>query len=126
VLIIDDEPFVLRVLSRLLQRDYDVLTLSSPREALRRIAAGEEWSCILSDMMMLEMSGLEFARRAGELKPELLPRIAFITGGPVALDEREALRQRPFPVLYKPFEAEALRALVASLTRAAARAPPGR
>jgi CheY-like chemotaxis protein len=117
VLIVDDDVLLLRALARVLRRDYEVLTLNSPEEALRRIEAGEEWSAILSDVMMSEMSGPEFARRVTERRPALARRIGFITGGTFTADAREGLERKPFPVLHKPFDLTVLRELVAKLCR---------
>jgi CheY-like chemotaxis protein len=64
---------------------------------------------------MPEMSGVEFVRRATQARPSLSSRTAFITGGTFAKDERYSLEQTTFPVLQKPVDLAALRALVARI-----------
>jgi CheY-like chemotaxis protein len=109
LLIVDDEQPVLKALSRLLGREYDVLALSSPGEALGRISSGETWDFILTDVMMPEMTGIEFVRRATELWPSIATRIAFVTGGASTPGTQRALEQTSLPILSKPVEPQALR-----------------
>ncbi len=40
---------LLRAFARGLRDHYDVTVLSSPKEALRRLEAGESWDVVLSD-----------------------------------------------------------------------------
>lgn len=66
VLVVDDEPQVLRVLRRnLAAREYDVLTAGNGEEALD-IAAEQPPDVVVLDLMMPEMDGLEFTRRFRE------------------------------------------------------------
>ncbi len=81
VLIVDDEPLLVRSFTRILERDHDVTAFSSAREALRRIEEGESWDVILCDLHMPELDGMAFFERLGRVRPELAARVAFITGG---------------------------------------------
>lgn len=72
LLIVDDEPFVLSALTRLLRRDgYEVVTADGPSrgiELLKEQAVG----VIVSDYRMPEMDGVEFLRRAREVVPDAI------------------------------------------------------
>ncbi|MGC3998297.1 MAG: ATP-binding protein [Anaeromyxobacter sp.] len=111
VLVIDDEPLVGRAVARALGAEHEVLALTSAREALRRLQAGERWDLVLCDMLMPELTGPQLARLLEEAAPEVLPRLVFMTGasslgaGPAPADERRCLE--------KPLDVAALRALVA-------------
>jgi DNA-binding NtrC family response regulator len=115
LLIVDDETLVLRALARTLGREYDVGVLSSPVEALELLAAGERWDVILSDVMMAEMDGVEFAKRAAGACPALAGRIVLMTGGASTASARAALEQSGLPVIAKPIDFAKLRALLARL-----------
>jgi CheY-like chemotaxis protein len=115
LLIVDDEPLVLRSLARVLQ-DYDVTTLSSPEEALRRLASGDSWDAILADVMIPEMNGVEFARRVVEACPHVAGHITLMTGGTATPVIRTMLEQSGLPAIGKPFDLGALRALLATMS----------
>src|SRR3989304_3561118 len=62
VLVIDDEPAVLRVLGLLLERNgFRVDTVASARDALRLLER-EKFDVVLSDIIMPELSGVDFLR----------------------------------------------------------------
>ena len=67
VLIVDDEPYVLRSLQRLLRSmEVEVLTASSGTEAIEIFERGEPIAVLISDQFMPKMSGaelLEYARQ---------------------------------------------------------------
>src|SRR3990170_1975315 len=67
VLLVDDDPTLLSVLSRRVSRaGYDVRTASSGPEALRQLEAG--WPALLVvDLMMPGMDGFELCRRVKQL-----------------------------------------------------------
>lgn len=68
VLILDDEPFMLSLLSRLLASlgFAQVETSDNGRDALRRIEQGAHPHVILLDLNMPDMDGAEFVRRLAE------------------------------------------------------------
>jgi CheY-like chemotaxis protein len=116
LLILDDEALVLRALARALGREYEVTVLSSPEEALLRLASGDSWDAILSDVMMPEMNGVEFARRAVATRPELAGRLVLMTGGASMPGTCTLLEKSGLPVITKPFDITSLRALLATIS----------
>ena len=68
LLIVDDEPANIRLLERLFRRDYQVITASSAVEALEFLAQ-HDIAVIISDQRMPQMTGIEFLKRAAEMRP---------------------------------------------------------
>ncbi len=58
ILVVDDDPVNLKILSNALVPDYEVVTATSGEEALELIESGE-WDLVISDVMMPNMSGYE-------------------------------------------------------------------
>jgi signal transduction histidine kinase len=69
LLVVDDEPEVLRSLHDLFRRDYKVLTFERGADALKALETAEP-PVIMSDQRMPEMTGVEFLRRAKCLRPD--------------------------------------------------------
>ncbi|GAB5544188.1 MAG: hypothetical protein SangKO_039480 [Sandaracinaceae bacterium] len=74
VLLVDDDPLLLRTGERLLRRflGAEVVTSSNGREALDRIERGERFHLVITDLEMPEMDGLELLDRLAVVAPELL------------------------------------------------------
>ena len=112
VLMIDDEPALLRSLRRVLAREYHVTMTVSPKEALD-LAALDDFDVILCDVMIPEMDGLRFFAELARLRPHLARRVLFMTGGTFSESERAELQGLGCPVLRKPIDAEVLLRAVA-------------
>ena len=78
ILIVDDEAPNLESLRDILGSSYPVTTCLRAGEALEKIAAGEEYSVVISDYMMPEMSGVEFFKELKQ-RQHSAPRI-MVTG----------------------------------------------
>jgi PAS domain S-box-containing protein len=117
VLVIDDEPMIGVMIRRLLAAHCDVLPLTSPREALRRIAANEKFDAILCDLMMPRMSGIEFFTELSAFAPEMAKRTGFLTGGAVTAQARRFVAEHADHTLEKPVELGKLRAFVRMLAQ---------
>lgn len=61
ILIVDDDPINLKVISSVLEELYHIYTVTSGAEALKMIDAGN-WDMIISDVMMPKMSGYELCK----------------------------------------------------------------
>jgi PAS domain S-box-containing protein len=125
VLIVDDEPLVASSMARLLGRAHQVVTVTSARDALARIEAGEDYDVILCDLMMPEMTGMELWAALARVRPGIEQRMVFITGGTFTDRAREFLEGTANAWLEKPFEAAALRDAVAEGLRARAERATG-
>jgi PAS domain S-box-containing protein len=103
VLVVDDEPFVLRTLERILSPLHEVAVASSAPEALSRIADGVRFDAILCDVMMPGMNGMEFYRELERRFPALVSRVVFVTGGALVDEIRGFLEGVGALVVEKPF-----------------------
>jgi signal transduction histidine kinase len=112
VLVIDDEPTVGSAIKRALGHEHDVLTTPSAEEALRQVAAGRRYDLIICDLMMPQMTGMDLYTELHILAPEQAHRMVFLTGGAFTPRAREFLDQITNPRIEKPFEIDALRAIV--------------
>jgi two-component system cell cycle sensor histidine kinase/response regulator CckA len=108
VLVIDDDPTVLRVLRRMLGASHDVVTSRRAERALQLIREQPEFDVIVCDVIMPEMDGVAFYRDVAATWPELAPRIIFLSGGAVAERGGEFFSSVPNPVLQKPPDAQQL------------------
>ena len=80
LLIIDDEPLVITMLSRLLRRRYEITTTTSGVEGLR-LACDEPWDAILCDVMLPELSGPQLLERLEQEGRPIAAKVGFMTGG---------------------------------------------
>ncbi len=69
ILIVDDEPANLRLLERLFRAHYQVITASSGMEALEALGQFDV-AVIISDQRMPGMTGIEFLRRAEQMRSQ--------------------------------------------------------
>ncbi len=118
VVVVDDEPLVRRALERTLRGRCVVTGLDTPEQVLARLDGGERWDVILCDVMMPGMDGIALHDALAARHPELLSRLAFLTGGAFGERATAFLQAHPFPVLEKPLEPEPLWALVEAMTAA--------
>jgi EAL domain-containing protein (putative c-di-GMP-specific phosphodiesterase class I) len=110
VLIADDEPALLRTITRLLTKaGYQVTPVSNGREAADLLATNE-FDVILSDIMMPELDGIQLLRtvRAKDLDVPML----LMTGAPDIATAAAAVEYGALKYLTKPFDsAELLQAV---------------
>jgi signal transduction histidine kinase len=115
VLIVDDEPRLCAILGRLLSGEHDVTTLTNAAVAAERIAKGERFDVIFSDLMMPGMSGMELHAELARVAPDQAKRMVFLTGGaftPKASEFMCTVRNR---FVDKPFDYAVLSALAHEL-----------
>lgn len=104
VLLVDDDPQVLRVIARGLgRRGYLVKTASDGIEAMA-LADTEPFDVVVSDLMMPRMSGIELAAALDGRHPGLRRRMILITGGAVTPAAEAFVQRAGLPVLSKPVE----------------------
>ena len=79
---------------------YEVISFANGEEAHERLLQ-EPFTLLLTDIVMPRMDGIELARRASDLDPEL--KIMFITGFAAVILNNEASAPKEARVLSKPF-----------------------
>ena len=117
ILVVDDEPMVLKVMHRILSDRHDVTTSESAEEALALVRAGSDYELVVCDLMMPEMSGAEFFEELERFHPALAARVVFLSGGALTPSTRGLLSRVPNLRLEKPFDLKQIRALIDELTR---------
>ena len=117
VLVIDDEPLIRTVVARTLKQ-HEVSGETAAQAALERIRAGERFDVILCDVMMPQMSGVDFYALLEKDVPEQAARVVFITGGAFTQAAQQFLDRVTNPKVTKPFDVRDLRALVDARVRA--------
>jgi len=112
ILVIDDEPALARALGTLLGEEHDVVAELRATDALARVKAGAAFDIVLCDLMMPEMTGMEFFAELVRVAPALARKVVFLTGGAFTPESRDFLERVPNPRLEKPFDIDALFALL--------------
>lgn len=112
LLIIDDEPLVLRAFRRTLAAQHNILTVSDAAKALDLIKQGQAFDLIFCDLMMPGMTGMDFHALLRSADPGLAERVVFLTGGAFTSTAREYLNSVPNRALEKPLHPRALRTFV--------------
>jgi DNA-binding NarL/FixJ family response regulator len=115
LLIVDDEPNLLRAVAACLRSDgYEVITARGGNEALLRIAESLP-DLIISDIRMPGMDGYALARLLrGSPRTDLIP-IVFLTAKDETADRVAGFRSGVDAYLTKPFEPDELLAVVESI-----------
>jgi FixJ family two-component response regulator len=112
VFVLDDEPSILSVLGRALRRaGYEVATYGSPRAFLEEARLVPP-CCIVLDLHMPEISGVEIQCRLAAVDPP--PPIVFISGAADVGSTVKAMKAGAVDFLTKPFEPKDLLAAVAA------------
>jgi signal transduction histidine kinase len=116
ILMVDDEPALGQLVQRLLRPDHEVVVQVAARSALQLLSVDPAFDVILCDLMMPDMTGMEFHARLSHSSPELARRLVFMTGGAFTAAAQKFLESVPNCCLDKPFSAETLRKTIAKMT----------
>ncbi len=101
ILLAEDDDSMRGFLERaLVKAAYEVVSCDNGRDALERLKQ-EPFTLLLTDIVMPQMDGIELARRASELDPEL--KIMFITGFAAVTLNTDQDAPKNARVLSKPF-----------------------
>lgn len=114
ILLVDDDPGMRETLSEVLRDEgLHVVAAADAQEALA-LLAGQAVSCVVSDVRMPGMNGIELARHLRRWKPDL--PVLLVTGyhDPAALEEVQALG---VPVYHKPLRPQTLLQALQQLCR---------
>jgi CheY-like chemotaxis protein len=108
VLIVDDEPQIIKVLKLCLAPRHDITSEQRADAALNRIQAGERFDVILCDLMMPQMTGMDLHAQLLALAPDQAHSMLFMTGGDFTARAREFMAGVPNATIEKPFDLDRL------------------
>lgn len=111
MLLVDDDPTMLRLMSKLLSIDMEVVTCTSPLQALR-VLEQRPFDVVCSDYRMPGMNGVDMLRAAAQVQEDA--SCLLVTA---AADEVPGGERRQYFVLVKPFDPDRLVRLVEQLAR---------
>lgn len=101
VLVVDDEPVLLRTTRRLLeQRGFAVVCVESADAAMDVLAGGRAVDLLMTDVSLRRANGLDLVRRARSLRPAL--RVLYVSGfdresvGLEAFDRQDSFLAKPY------------------------------
>lgn len=103
VLLVDDEPIVVDVLSEVFEPLAEVFRSAANGIEALAILLDEDFDFILMDIEMPRMNGMELFRHIEEVKPYLIPRIIFITGDTETRATRDFIKRSGCRYIDKPF-----------------------
>ncbi len=117
ILLAEDDEDMRRFLVKALERaGYEVVDFDNGAGAYERLRE-EPFSLLLTDIVMPEMDGIELARRATEIDPDL--KVMFITGFAAVALNPDSKAPRDAKVLSKPFHLRELVNEIEKLLQAA-------
>jgi PAS domain S-box-containing protein len=119
VLVVDDEPIIARLVSKILAPAATVVAETNSARALERMLA-EPFDVIVCDVMMPGLTGIDLHERMARDRPEAAARFVFMTGGTYTARARDYLDGIPNARLDKPFRSDRLFAVVESVASSAA------
>lgn len=103
VLIVDDEPHNLKVLARLLEKEYDIRVAKTGEKCIEIATGKEKVDLILLDINLPEIDGYEVCKRLKENSKTRSISIIFITGRTNAKDEEKGFLLGANDYIVKPF-----------------------
>jgi len=111
-LVIEDEPIIGRVCSRILTKQGFDVDVASNGLIARDMSNEILCDLFLSDIKTPEMNGIEFYHYLKNENPELAGRVIFITGDVLNAEVKEFLEEFKGTVLLKPFTADELKKVI--------------
>jgi len=117
VLVVDDEPLIVKIVASLLAPEHDVTCEPRAEAALERIRGGQRFDAILCDLMMPHLSGMDLYASLLEIAPDQARVMVFVTGGAFTARGREFLDRVPNRTIEKPFNSAGLIARVREVIR---------
>ncbi|WP_168210426.1 hybrid sensor histidine kinase/response regulator [Persicimonas caeni] len=115
-LIVDDEEKILRTLERALS-NFEIDATSSAATAVEWLRGGQTYDVILCDLLMPQMSGMEFYETLEAAFPHLAERVVFMSGGTFTNGSREFVASCGRPLVAKPFDIDKLQTVLSEQVR---------
>lgn len=111
ILIVDDEPNIRRVLEAVLAREgHTVLTAENGRKGLDVLSKDSNIDCLISDLIMPDINGIELLTAAKELNPSM--SVLMITAHGTIKSAVDAMKLGAFDYIPKPFDLDEIKMTV--------------
>jgi putative two-component system response regulator len=105
ILVVDDKPYNLTLMSNLLRDDYKVEIANGGEEALKIVASGLSFDLILLDIMMSGMDGYEVCQKLKSDPKTMNIPVIFVTAKIEVDDEKKGLELGAIDYITKPISA---------------------
>ncbi len=112
ILVVDDEPMIVRAIQRLLEGEHEVTLSTDPIAVVEQIRSGRRFDVILCDLMMPTMSGIDVYDAIRQMDEKQARRIVFMTGGAFTQRALEFLAATENARIEKPLERTTLRSAI--------------
>jgi PAS domain S-box-containing protein len=121
VLVVDDEPLLVRTLVRMLarvgeSRGFTVVGETDSQRALALIVGEPAFDVVVCDVMMPGLTGIDLHERTAAQAPGREARFIFMTGGAYTARARDYLERTPNKRFSKPFDIDDLVEAIVSFT----------
>ena len=101
ILVVDDEPNILRAMSLVLQPEFDVTVAKTGNKAVKKIRQGRDFDVISLDLQMPGLSGIESLKAVKQLSPST--EVLIVTAHSDTESTRGALKLGAYDYIDKPF-----------------------
>ena len=112
VLVVEDEPGIAAVCTRILSREGFEVDIAANGEVALEMWRRKNYDLCLSDIRTPRMNGIELYRQLEIERPEAIKTFIFTTGDTLSTNVKTFLEETGRPYLPKPFAPENLRAIV--------------
>jgi CheY-like chemotaxis protein len=103
LLVVDDDPLMLEILCKMLERSYDVMRANGAAAALSILEAATPVDLMLTDVAMPGVNGFSLARLARQRRPHL--KVLYLSGVPSTADVMRDPTERYGKILNKAISA---------------------
>lgn len=117
VLVIDDQPIMLKLLEQILKDRYEVVALENGKEALEWMYSGNIPDLVVADLNMPEIDGFEYIQRIRESGFFYDVPLIVLSGEESSAERIKCLKLGANDYLIKPFNPEELRLRIDNLIR---------
>lgn len=114
ILVVDDDPDVLRTLARGLERRHYEVVCASGADSAYTILENQHVDVAVLDLLMQQIAGEALALAITRKWPRMVGRIVLMSGDP-SRGEYLKLKGAPFPFLAKPFSFDQLCRLIETI-----------
>jgi PAS domain S-box-containing protein len=105
ILVIDDEPMLLRALAHSLRSaGHEVTPMNDSAGALQLLLSNQPFDLVFCDVMMRGMTGMDLMEALKQQAPERVRRVVFMSGGAYTPDARNFLERYAEQSVDKPFD----------------------